>query len=168
MQRSPILKYESFIPPLKCQSGNILEFVEYKFPSIQESIEKHFDVEIDNIFDIHIGDIIKKPTCDNSIYNKKWIINRNSDFTGYIPLRTYNNNVPFDIETEVYGGELFFMNFGYHYYPSMGDLLIYPSSPNFVHFHKEVLVGGFNYIKFYIRCSESYIHQYTKFNNNLL
>lgn len=166
MLSSPIILIDGFIPPLKCQSDNVLEFAIHKANSIITVIEQYYNVKVADLIDVQVGSVIAKPICDNSAYiNRKWTRKNKYDFTGYIPLCTYNNTTPFDISTDVYGGELVFKTFKFKHAPNMGDLLIFPSAPNFIHYHDTVKIGQLQYIKFYVVCNTPYVYDYRKFNN---
>ena len=84
-----------------------------------------------------------------------------------LTLNDYNNIPPFDLETEVYGGELIFKNYKTIIKPGIGNLLIFPSSPNFAHQHTPIKLGKLNFIKLYFVCKTPFIFDYTKYSTQL-
>ena len=165
MLKPPIIIHDEFLTPLKCQSDQVLEYTAIKINSIVELVEKHYNVKIADAVAPAFGNIINKPICDNSVYRgRQWLRTNNYDFTGYIPLMTYNSDTPFDPSTDVYGGELLFKTLKFKHAPITGELLIFPSAPNFLHYHDTIKIGHLKYIKFYLICDKPYQYDYTKFN----
>lgn len=164
MQKSPTITIDGFISPLKCSSDNILDFVNIKAQQLIPLVNNYYNVNIKSTIPSTLLSPNNKIICDNSYYRYKWIRHNNYDFTGYITLNDYNNTPPFDIETEVYGGELVFKNYKSTVQPGMGNLLIFPSSPNFVHYHTPIKLGKFNFIKFYFICESPFVFDYTKYS----
>jgi hypothetical protein len=164
--KKPIILIDEFISPLRCISPNVLDYVDQKTPQLISIIEQYYDVKIKNVTKAVMLNECRL-TCDNSIYKSKWIKVNEYDFSCYIPLVTYNNKPPFDIETEVYGGSLTFTSFKTKYKPVIGRLIIFPSAPNFVHIHEEAKFGTFNYVKVFLTCETPFVYNYKQWNNNL-
>ena len=161
--RKPSLIFEEFLSPLKCKDSSKLEYTSHKLSSILPIIENHYDVKIIETIQPYTSNSIL-PICDNSyLKNGKWFTRNQYSFTGYIPLSNYSKDIPFDEESEVYGGELIFPNYGIKITPSIGNLLIFPSCPNFLHYHEKPLIGYFEYIKFFL-IVESFKFDYTKYS----
>lgn len=167
MQKSPIITIDGFISPLKCSSETVLDFVSSKAQQLIPIINDYYKVTIDKIISPIILSPSNKIICDNSYYQYKWIRKNNYDFTCYITLNDYNNIPPFDLETEVYGGELIFKNYKTIIKPGIGNLLIFPSSPNFAHQHTPIKLGKLNFIKLYFVCKTPFIFDYTKYSTQL-
>jgi hypothetical protein len=161
--KSPTIIFEEFLSPLKCKDSSKLEYVSHKLSSIIPIIEQHYNVKIiETVEPILSTSII--PTCDNSyVKNGKWFRKNRYDFTGYIPLMDYNKSVPFDEDSEVYGGELIFKNYGIKISPTMGDLIVFPSYPNFIHYHTMPKIGYFEYIKIFL-IAEEFKFDYSKYS----
>ena len=160
---SPSLIFEEFLSPLKCKDSSKLEYTSHKLSLIIPIIENYYDVKIIETVEPYISNSIL-PICDNSyMKHGKWYRRNNYDFTGYIALSNYNKSVPFDEDSDVYGGELVFSNYGIKISPTMGDLLIFPSCPNFLHYHTKPAIGYFEYIKFFLIC-DKFVFDYSKFS----
>lgn len=165
--KNPILQIDEFVSPLRCQAPNVLEFIDQKILQIIPVIEQYYGVKIKDKTNSKIFNEYR-PICDNSIYRHgSWTKVNNYDFTCYVPLLTYNNKPPFDFETEVYGGSLIFTSFKKKYDPNMGTLLIYPSVPNFVHYHEPVKIGKLDYVKVFLTCEKQFVYNYKQWNNIL-
>lgn len=166
MLKPPIVTVNGFLTPLKCQASNVLEFTAHKLDSVIPQVEEYYDVNISEVIEPYFGAILTSPVCDNSTYsNGQWQRKNKYDFTGYIPLTSYNNTTPFDPTTDVYGGELMFKTLKFKHPPYLGQLIVFPSAPNFLHFHNTIKIGALQYIKFHLICDEPYVHDYRKFNN---
>lgn len=91
--------------------------------------------------------------CSNSVYvNRKWIRNKNRDFTGVLFLSDYNNGASetFDPSYEVFGGKLQFPQHKFGFNPKRGTMVIFPSSPHFIHAFSQIQAGDLFYVKFHI------------------
>lgn len=98
------------------------------------------------------------PHCGNSVYNtatKRWVRNKNYDFTGVIFLSDYNTDSAdnFDPNFEVYGGKLQFPQYGFSFQAKRGTLVVFPAGPNFVHAISPILAGDLFMVSFQI-CAE--------------
>jgi hypothetical protein len=165
MLKPPVIICSDFLTPLKCQSEQVLEYTALKINTIVGIVERHYGVKIIDAVAPMFGSVLSSPVCDNSTYkNRRWVRTTNYDFTGYIPLVSYNNDVPFDPTTDVYGGELLFKTLKFKHAPITGELLIFPSAPNFLHYHDTVKIGNLKYIKFHLICDKPYQYDYSKFN----
>jgi len=163
--KPPSLIFEEFLSPLKCRDDNVLKIVEHRFTDYTTIIEQYYNVKVKEISSPILSNDCNI-TCDNSIYKRNWIRKNDYDFTGYIALSNYSKDVPFDEDYDVYGGELIFKNYGIKISPTMGDLIIFPSCANFLHYHNKPLVGKFNYIKLFITCENPYIFNFKEFSHN--
>lgn len=97
-----------------------------------------------------------EPTCSNAIYTqKKWLRNKNRDFTGVIFLSDYNDSSDdkFDPSFEVFGGKLQFPQYGFSFQPQRGTMVIFPAGPNFIHALSHIEAGDLYMVRFHI-CAE--------------
>lgn len=98
----------------------------------------------------------EKPGCENSKFVKrKWVKYKDVDLTGVLWLKDFNNNVPLDPRTEVYGGKLEFPVYNFSLVPQRGSLVIFPASPHFITAISPILVSSLYQIKFNICISET-------------
>lgn len=112
---------------------------------------------------------MEPPHCDNSTFSKetkKWIRNRDRDFTITIFLTDYNDNPPFDTEYEVYGGKYEFPQHNFGFNPIRGTLIIHPSDPHFINNTSQVLVGNHYVLKSYLAASVPYLYNPKNFPGN--
>lgn len=90
----------------------------------------------------------EKPGCANSIYSrKKWVKVKDVDLVGYIWLKDYNDKVPHDPRTEVFGGKLEFPAFNFSLVPQRGTLIMMPAGPHFITTISPILLGSAYQIK---------------------
>lgn len=90
----------------------------------------------------------EKPGCANSEYaRKKWVKVRDIDLVGYVWLKDYNDKVPHDPRTEVFGGKLEFPAYNFSLVPQRGTLVIMPAGPHFVTAMSPILLGDAYQIK---------------------
>jgi hypothetical protein len=162
--KPPSLIFEEFLSPLKCRDDNVLKIVEHRFTDYTTIIEQYYNVNVKEISSPILSNDCNV-TCDNSRYKRNWIRKNDYDFTGYIALSNYSKDVPFDEDYDVYGGELIFKNYGIQISPTMGDLIIFPSCANFLHYHNKPMVGTFNYIKLFITCENPYIFNFKEYSH---
>jgi hypothetical protein len=161
----PVLIFDEFISPLKCQSDNVLDFAISKANLIVPNINKHFGVDITEV----TGTIVSPSTvlqCGRGYFKYGWVKTNTSSFMGYIPLKNYNKETPFDIETDVYGGDMILTQYKNKLYPEMGKLCVFPSSPNFAHHFNDVQIGELKIIKLLFKCDDEYSFDYMKWSTN--
>lgn len=164
MLKPPCLIFHEFLSPLKSRDCNRDLYINAKFDGIKAYIENYYDINIKTVSTIIESSDINL-TCDNSFYKHgKWILKNHYDFTCYIPLMNHNNHVPFDDEYDVYGGELIFPNFKKQLSLNIGDLLIFPSCPNFIHHHNKPMIGYFKYINFFITAEKRFEYDYKQWD----
>lgn len=88
------------------------------------------------------------PGCENSKYiRKKWVMHKDVDLVGFVWLRDYNENVPLDTRSEVYGGKLEFPAFNFSLVPQRGTLVLFPAGPHFITVISPILLGNLYQIK---------------------
>lgn len=134
-----------------------------KFKEQIPSIELKYDAKYRGIVDVvfqFFPENAKKPAqghgCENSKYvRKKWVKVKDVDLTGIIWLKNYNDSVPLDPRTEVYGGKLEFPLYNFSLVPQQGTLVIFPAGPHFINAISPVLVSDLYQIKLNIAISPS-------------
>jgi len=103
----------------------------------------------------------EKPGCENSMFaRKKWVMVKDVDLVGFIWLKNYNNAVPLDIKSEVYGGKLEFPAFNFSLVPQQGTLVLYPAGPHFISVISPILLGDLYQIKLNISIKQTNGGQY--------
>lgn len=89
------------------------------------------------------------PGCMNSKYlRKKWVKTADVDLTCLLWLKDYQDSVPLDPRTEVYGGKLEFPLYKFSFVPKRGTLLVYPAGPHFISVTSPVLVSDSYQVRF--------------------
>lgn len=97
----------------------------------------------------------EQPGCENSKYlRKKWVMYKDVDLVGFIWLKDFNDSVPLDNATEVYGGKLEFPVYNFSLVPQRGTLVLFPAGPHFINVISHVLVGDLYQIKLNVCISE--------------
>jgi hypothetical protein len=167
------------------ENGGVMKYkrdlpTEILYPLLEElnaqipELEQRYDAQIvpagtQSRFVQYFEDQKRKPEeigCENSVYaRKKWTKVKDFDLVGFLWLKDYNNSVPLDPRTEVYGGKLEFPAWGYSLTPARGTLVIYPAGPNFITSLSHVMFGTLEMVKFGFKLSqdgEPYVYDKSK------
>lgn len=145
-----------------------------KFKRVIPSLETHYDLTYKGTehllfqnFPEGMKGMAENPHCENSEYiRKKWVKIRDRDITGILWLKDYNEKVPLDITSEVYGGKLEFPAYQFGLQPQRGTLVLYPSYPHFITATTPVLVGSSDVIRFHIAAKNNWLYDPSKFKGN--
>lgn len=190
---SPFFIIEDFISPLQCEKilqanvvkndiGSIRILNEGVVPVVRNSI-LDYKSEISNRFSAELSDDIKclfvqtrenagvpalRPQIDGwEAPRRRWVKTKNIDLVGFIPLKTFCDNVPIDVDFEVYGGKLEMINFNFSILPERGSLILMPAAPNFMYAISPVNFGTLEFIKFYCRFEIPWTYDSSKFSSEL-
>lgn len=110
-----------------------------------------------------------EPQCSNSVYgsiggSRKWVRNKNRDFTGVIFLSDYNDGrESFDDSYEVFGGKLQFPQHKFSFNPKRGTLVIFPAGPHFIHSVSRIQAGDLFMVKFHITATKPWMYDHKLF-----
>lgn len=110
-----------------------------------------------------------EPTCSNAVYaGRKWLRNKNRDFTGVIFLSDYNDSSDdkFDPNYEVFGGKLQFPQYGFSFQAQRGTMVIFPAGPNFIHALSPIQAGDLYMVRFHICAEKLWPYDPKKFPGN--
>jgi len=112
----------------------------------------------------------EKPHCENSVYGttKKWVRQKDRDFTCILFLSDFQETIPFDSDFEVFGGKLEFPQHGFGFNPERGTLLIFPSGPNFLNNTTPIAAGELFQVRFHIAAQTPYQYNPNRFPGNYL
>lgn len=143
--------------PIKMERFNeaLQSSLYHKISQLVPTIEETYDVKYrgsDKLVFQYYPEFSKRaaeaPGCENSKYvRKKWVKVKDVDLTAVIWLKSYNNQIPLDPSTEVYGGKLEFPAYNFSLLPQRGMLVLYPAGPHFITAISPVLVGDLYQIK---------------------
>lgn len=107
------------------------------------------------------------PECANSQYlRKKWMRTKDRDFTAFLFLTDYSNNVPFDGEYEVYGGKLEFPQHNFSFNPERGTLIMFPAAPHFIYCNSFISAGDAFQVKMNFAAKSPYVYYPADFPGN--
>lgn len=114
------------------------------------------------------GCAAQEARCENASYVKRpsgsaWVRNRERDLSCVLFLSTYQDEVPFDSEYEVYGGKFEFPQHQFGFNPQRGTLVIFPSDPHFINAIADVAYGDLFLARFHIAATEPFLYDPTKF-----
>lgn len=98
--------------------------------------------------------------------DNEWRRVNDRDFTGIIFLKDNCDDRNFDDFFEVYGSKLEFPNHGFGFKPQRGQLILFPSAPNFVNATISPKLGEMLQIRFHLVASEPYTYDRLKFPGN--
>lgn len=193
MNKSPFFAIDNFISPLACEDIiNQLDnqpIANYTARVVKENglaeirlipliktlmpqLEKYYGFSYDGLTYFNFewypsGYKAQSPICENSVYRAgQWSRTNNRDFTGVIFLNDYQDKPPFDDDYEVYGGNLEFQNFNLKFHPQRGQLVVFPSGPNFINTTSDVKIGSLTQIKFHITAEKRFEYSSSDFPGN--
>lgn len=120
-------------------------------PTIEEKYNAKYKGTDPIVFQ-YFPELIKKPAkqpgCENSKYlRKKWVKIRDVDLTAVLWLKNYQDQVPLDPRTEVYGGKMEFPAYNFSLVPQRGTLVMFPAGPHFITAISPILVGDLYQVK---------------------
>jgi len=105
--------------------------------------------------------------AENSVKKDgKWQRINDHDFTGIIFLKDSSTDKNFDDMFEVYGTKLEFPNHQFGFRPQRGQLIIFPSAPNFVNTTISPKIGDMYQIRFHMVAASPYHYEMNKFPGN--
>lgn len=143
-----------------------------QFTSIIPQIEQHYYFKHKGTeevkFEYYSQGVESKHQCENSFWNKskKWTRVKDRDFTCVLFLSSYQENVPFDSDFEVYGGKLEFPQHKFGFNPDRGTLIVFPSGPHFINVVAPIMYGDLFMARFHIAATMPYIYQSGEFPGN--
>lgn len=150
--------------PIKTAKGH--EYSEEKiflvFKELIPSIEKYYNFKYRGaepmLFEwFPQGCKGETPHCENSGYvNKKWVRQKDRDFTCIIFFSNLQEEIPFDEEFEVLGGKLEFVQHQFGFNPERGTLIIFPSGPHFINNTAPIVVGDLFQVRFHLAAAKPY------------
>lgn len=98
--------------------------------------------------------------------DNEWKRVNDRDFTGIIFLKDNCDESRFDDYFEVYGTKLEFPNHGFGFRPARGQLVLFPSAPNFINATVSPKLGDMVQIRFHLVASDPYTYDRNDFPGN--
>lgn len=143
----------------KCQ-----DVVYENFTPWVPAIEQHYDFKHTGTermqFEFLTPGVEPNPHCENSKYiEKKWAKVYNREFTCVVFLSDYQDQPPFDVEFEVYGGKLEFPQHHFGFNPQRGTMIVFPSGPHFINANAQIFAGELFQVRFHLAAAMPYIYQ---------
>jgi len=157
--------------PIKTIKANKLTEIRI-LPHLEDlvsKLEQYYGFELEGIlpFDFEWyaeGTKAQPIRCENSeLMSGEWRRVNDYDFTGIIFLNDHQDAVPFDNRFEVKGGKLQFINHNFSFNPQRGNLVVFPSGPNFLNNITEIVAGDLNLIRFHMVATTPYQYDRMKF-----
>ena len=154
--KQPDVDKEGFPQKMERHHDEIETMLFSRFREFIPDLEKKFDAKyrgteklLFQYFPENANAPAENPGCGNSRFVKrKWVKYKDIDLVGVLWLKDYNNEVPLDARTEVYGGKLEFPVFNFSLVPQRGTLVLFPASPHFITAVSPILVSQLYQIKF--------------------
>ena len=142
-----------------------------KFKQVIPHIEEHFGVEYRTTetmqfhqFPVSNSKLAEQPHCDSAQYKrKKWVRVSGRDLTCILWLKDYQDQYPFDLKKEVYGGKLEFPVYQFSFQPQAGTLVVFPSCERFIQATTAVLVGELQLAKFFVHSKNVWLYDPANF-----
>jgi hypothetical protein len=131
-------------------------------------IEQHYDYVHRGtesvMFEYYSEGTTALPHCENSNWvRKSWVRTRDRDITCLVFLNTYQGQVPFDNDYEVYGGKVEFPQHGFGFNPERGTMIVYPSGPHFINATSDIIAGELITARFHFAATMPYLYNPAKF-----
>jgi len=191
--KSPFVVFQEFLSPKLCEEIiNDLEFyvpdtdpegnpiktvrtheqsehtIYTRFEPLIPQVEQHYGFNHRGTetvtFEYYDQGTISEPHCENSQWiRKKWARVRDRDFSCILFLNTYQDQIPFDNDYEVYGGKVEFPQHGFGFNPERGTLIIYPSGPHFINATNEIISGELIMARFHLAAHMPYLYDPSNF-----
>jgi hypothetical protein len=172
-KKSPFFVVEELLSPLQCDKLIALNRIQNSPSSVRHLNEGQFSIVKNSILDYTsemnqrygttVSDDIKMLFCqfpenasapalhaqiDGWVSQKrKWNKTKNIDFIGIIPLKSFCDSLPIDLNFETYGGKLELINFNFSILPERGSMIVFPCVPNFLYAISPINFGSFEMIK---------------------
>lgn len=142
-----------------------------RFKALIPHIEEHYGIEYKATETMQFqqfpdtkGKLAELPHCDNAQYKrKKWVRVTGRDLSCVLWLKDYQDQYPFDLKKEVYGGKLEFPVYQFSFQPQAGTLVIFPSCERFIQATSAILVGELQLAKFYVYSNKVWLYNPTDF-----
>lgn len=142
---------------------------ELLFPKIKElipQVEAHFNVTykgteplIFQQFPVTNGKQAEEAQCFNAVYKrKKWVRINDRALTGVLWLKDYEDQPPFNMTEQVYGGKLEFPVYNFGFQPQAGTLVIYPASERFISLTNSIQVGELQLVRIHLHVEGLWIY----------
>ena len=193
-RQSPFFVVEEFISPLQCDrilaacktdklsesTTQILDLGKHRIlvnslTDYTDEISQRYASQVNEDFRaviIQCPELPNKPAIPPTIEaweisRRKWVKTKNYDLVGFIPLKSYSDDVPIDINFEVYGGKIEMLNYNFSIMPTRGSMIIMPATPNFKYAFSPVDFGTLEFIKIHIRLADGWQYNPAMFNHSV-
>ena len=87
------------------------------------------------------------------MFRGEWKKVNDHDFCAILFLKDYQEEAPFDIDFEVYGGKLEFPTHNFSFLPKRGTLIIFPGNEYFINHTSDVYAGSLLQVRFHMVAS---------------
>lgn len=149
--------------------NRILPFLEDLIPSL----EKYYGFEHAGILPFNIESYperckqepVRSENSELGVDNE-WKRVNDRDITGIIFLKDNCEERNFDDYFEVYGSKLEFPTHGFGIKPTRGQLILFPSAPNFINATVSPKLGELVQIRFHLVAKEPYVYDRLQFPGN--
>lgn len=141
-------------------------FNQYILP-LEDTLREYYDINIDGYEQPVVLEYENdgySDGCDAFTYiNQKWLKTKDRDLSYVLFLSEYQSSPNFDLDYEIYGGKVEFPqhNFGFNH--QRGTLIVYPSTPHFIHHMNKITIGKAHIMRWYAKSSEPYSYDHSKF-----
>lgn len=139
-----------------------------RFQTLIPSIENHYGFKHRGtesiMFEYYSEGVAPVPHCENGEWiKKKWVRTRDRDFTCILFFNTFQDQIPYDNDYEVYGGKVEFPQHGFGFNPERGTMIVYPSGPHFINATNDIIEGELIMARFHLAASMPYLYDPSKF-----
>lgn len=137
-----------------------------KLKPLIPKLEEYFDIKYQGTENIVFqqfpptnGKNSEEPQCYNAVYKrKKWIRVNNRALTAVVWLKDYEDQPPFNMKTQVYGGKLEFPAYNFGFQPQAGTLVVYPACERFISLTTSVQVGELQLARVHIHAEGLWLY----------
>lgn len=145
----PTKNDEGLPEPMIRHHGASEAFLFERLKKVIPELEEHFGLKYRGTepiafqqFPITNGKNAEEAQCYNAVYKrKKWVRINDRALTAAIWFKDYQDQPPFNLDTQVYGGKLEFPVYNFGFQPQVGTLVVYPACERFISLTTSVQVG---------------------------
>ena len=139
-----------------------------RFQELIPKIEEYYGFEHRGtetvMFEYYAEDTKPVLHCENGDWiRKKWVRTRDRDITCLLFFNTFQDQIPFDNDYEVYGGKIEFPQHGFGFNPERGTMIVFPSGPHFINAASHIIAGELIMARFHLAAKMPYLYNPAKF-----
>ncbi len=162
----PILNDDGALDSMVRSHTQSETFLFERMKKIIPELEEHFGLKYKGTesiafqqFPVSNGKNAEDPQCYNAVYKrKKWVRINDRALTAAIWFKDYEDQPPFNMTTQVYGGKLEFPVYNFGFQPQAGTLVVYPACERFISLITSIQVGELQMARIHMHAEGIWIY----------